>query len=305
MSTLAFSIKLSNQYIEDHAVATGVIMASPIILELDLGPLTPEDRRLAMEIHKFYDSWVVDSDNPLPALPATQDEILATVYYLDELRRLRDQYEHEKAQKAFEKMLDELEALSEDELGKIQGYDRFHFPRKLFTQDRLMCEAEKIQAEDSPRVQALLERMKVPEIPFKAEEKRLEIKQREAEAEKEHLAKEQKEARLAERATWVATHGSDYLKKAIGAEYDCAKQYVTERAALELGTGFKVDFGKTINWDRRSCPSEQALDLALELQGKGFNAEVVWLKDYEGETPLETREAVAVRNYLGKYNVVH
>ena len=113
-----------------------------------------------------------------------------------------------------------------------------------------------------------------------------------------------KDALAAARRDWVETHGSDFLKKAVAAGYDCQRRYVTERAALEL-PGFAVDFDDNASWKSRSCPSEAALELALSLAA--FGAEVVWLTDApnaDAEPYFEPCEAVAVCGYLGKYGAV-
>lgn len=114
----------------------------------------------------------------------------------------------------------------------------------------------------------------------------------------------------AERREWIEAHGSDFLRKAVGAGYDCQRRYVTERVAIEH-PGAVVDFEEHADWRDRSCPSEAALDKALAVEG-----EVVWLTDYPlarklGEheyddyEDFEACEAVIVHDYLGKYRVVY
>lgn len=113
-----------------------------------------------------------------------------------------------------------------------------------------------------------------------------------------------KEAGEAEKAAWIAAHGSAHLQRASAAGYDCQRKYVTERAALEF-PGYTVDFANNAAWRSRSCPSEAALDEALRVGG-----EVVWLTtpprpgnaddDDFGYTAVE---AVAVR-FLDRYDLV-
>jgi hypothetical protein len=108
---------------------------------------------------------------------------------------------------------------------------------------------------------------------------------------------------------WIEAHGSDFLKKAVGADYNCQRAYVSERAALEF-PGYVVDFQDNANWDSRACPSEKALDEALRVKGTA-----VWLTspaqdeaphrdddDYEGR--YESCEAVVIIDYLSKYDLV-
>lgn len=118
-------------------------------------------------------------------------------------------------------------------------------------------------------------------------------------------------ARQAERAAWIETHGSDYLRRATALGYNCQRQYVTERAALEL-PGYEVDFDDRAAWKSRSCPSEAALGEVEQLIRQGYDAEVVWLiepiqePEYSDDDDycFEPCETIVVRNYLGKYDLV-
>lgn len=91
-------------------------------------------------------------------------------------------------------------------------------------------------------------------------------------------------ARDAEKSEWIAAHGSDYLRTAHQAGYDCQRQYVSERAALDL-PGFAV-MPSQAGWSERSCPSEQALQEALRVGGR-----VIWAEP--------GFEAILVARYLG------
>jgi hypothetical protein len=121
------------------------------------------------------------------------------------------------------------------------------------------------------------------------------------------------------KAAWVTAHGSAHLKRAVGEGYDCQRLYVLERAAIEA-PGFVVDFYGGAEWKERSCPSELALDAcdaARELapdrvnRGEPF---VAWLtsaprpvkveEEYGYEEPFTPCEAVVLRDYLGKYDLV-
>jgi hypothetical protein len=142
-----------------------------------------------------------------------------------------------------------------------------------------------------------------------AEEKRHQEQHRREEAERKEAEDRERRARAEERAKWIAAHGSDFLRKAVGAGYDCQRRYVTERAALEY-PGFEVDFDDGAEWKPRSCPSEAALDASLAV---GEECEVVWLTCPVGGMPededgypeeWEPREALAVREFLGKYDLV-
>lgn len=129
-----------------------------------------------------------------------------------------------------------------------------------------------------------------------------------AKAEAEDAAKV---ARLADRAAWIDEHGSEYLRKAVGAGYSCQRQYVTERVALEL-PGFAVDFADRVETKSRACPSERRLDESLALIAGGHQALVVWLtrepvepvEPAEYDEPAEEREAIVIDGYLGRYTLV-
>lgn len=130
---------------------------------------------------------------------------------------------------------------------------------------------------------------------------------------RDRIAREQAEV---ERAAWIAEHGSDYLKKATSAGYNCQRRYVIERAAMEL-PGYHVDYKDRATWKTRSCPSADALDEMLALQEQGREVIIVWLThcwnseqqhEYDGCDVLTENddgvEAIIVRNYLGKYDAI-
>lgn len=116
----------------------------------------------------------------------------------------------------------------------------------------------------------------------------------------------------ADKFFWIAEHGSEHLKEAFQAGYDCQRKYVLQRAAKEFPS-FEVDFNNTSDWKTRSCPSPMALRLAQKVGGK-----VVWLttpassdipdtdREYYEDyyEPFEACEAVVIRRYLDKYDLV-
>lgn len=148
-------------------------------------------------------------------------------------------------------------------------------------------------------------------VPFLEREER-EEKQRIIEQEaREAQARAEKEAKEAEKTTWIAAHGSDYLKDAASLGYNCQRQYVTERAALEF-PDFAADFDNNIKWNDRACPSPETLAEVKALVEAGYNALVVWLTDdgkgreYDDENweEFEPCEAIVIRDYLGKYDLI-
>ena len=125
-------------------------------------------------------------------------------------------------------------------------------------------------------------------------------------AQKEQEEQARRDALAAEKAAWIAAHGSMHLQRATAAGYPCTRRYVTERAALEH-PDYVIDFQETAAWRARACPSEAALDEA-EL----VNGTVVWLTqqacasrdDIDDGLSYEPCEAVVIEGYLGKYVLV-
>ena len=119
----------------------------------------------------------------------------------------------------------------------------------------------------------------------------------------------------AAKSAWIEAHGSDHLKRAFAREHDCQRKYVIERAALEA-PAFTVDFEDAAEWKDRSYPSIDALDHADEMEAlKLGDVQIVWLTepardrkqsrdDYYDYEPFEPCEAIVIRNYLGKYDLV-
>ncbi len=113
---------------------------------------------------------------------------------------------------------------------------------------------------------------------------------------------------------WIAAHGSAHLKRCIAAGYNCKRLYVVERAALEA-PGFTVDFDDKAAWKDRACPTPAALDAEDAARALGLGEPIiVWLTeppsarvpdpegyDFEEFDPCE---AVVVRSYLGRYDLV-
>lgn len=142
---------------------------------------------------------------------------------------------------------------------------------------------------------------------------------KELRAESDAQTEAAKAAKLAEKLAWCAAHGSDQLRRGVEAGYNCQRLYVIERAKLEA-PGFTVDFQNGAEWSARACPSLKALDMAAaaDLLKLG-ESEVVWLTapavnsapidtdsiedDTEGDD-FDPCEAIVLREYLGKYDLV-
>jgi hypothetical protein len=137
---------------------------------------------------------------------------------------------------------------------------------------------------------------------------------REAEALAKREAEETARAEVeAAKAAWINTHGSDHLRRAFAREHNCQRMYVLERARQEA-LGYTVDFEGNAEWKARACPSEAALDEAARIEALGLGeVRIVWLTSparaerleyYDDPGEFEPCEAVVVRDYLGKYDLV-
>lgn len=144
---------------------------------------------------------------------------------------------------------------------------------------------------------------------YAALQERIKAHERE-QTEQERADEARKEAERAqheqERAAWVMQHGSAHLRKCLDGGYDCQRLYAVERAAIEH-PGYTLDYNDTARWKDRSGPSEAALDEAARVGGI-----VVWLTaepssaigNEDWSEDLGPCEAVVIRGYLGKYDLV-
>ena len=121
-----------------------------------------------------------------------------------------------------------------------------------------------------------------------------------------------------EKWQWISEHGSNHLQQCAERGYDCQRLYVLERAAVEA-PGFTVDFNDSSDWKDRSCPTEEAIQAEIEAEALALTAsmpKVVWLTSapshdvsdaygyYDQPEPFEPCEAVVIRRYLDKYDLV-
>lgn len=136
---------------------------------------------------------------------------------------------------------------------------------------------------------------------------------RDAEEKARYLAKEEREkkedeardSRNTEKIRWIGENGSAHIKKAIEGGFDCHRQYLTERAAIEL-PGFVFDWNDNALWGDCACPTMATLELLDILPDE---CGVVWLKrrhDYEDEyDDCDECEVIVYRKYLGsKYDLI-
>lgn len=147
---------------------------------------------------------------------------------------------------------------------------------------------------------------------IRAENERKQAAERAAADEHWRQSEAEKASAEAEKAAWIAAHGSARLKRAHAAGYDCGRLYLRERAAVEY-PGFTLDYENAAAWKRRACPSERALNIETETRAAHPEADevyIVWMTAPPADTPnddeyddeYEAREAVVVkdRRYAGR-----
>lgn len=145
-----------------------------------------------------------------------------------------------------------------------------------------------------------------------AERERKRLQHEDEIAKREQQEAEEKARLEEEKKAWIAEHGSDYLKRATKLDYNCQRQYIKERVALEY-PDYTVDFDEQAEWKDRACPSLTALYEVEKLIEAGVKAEVVWLTEPIGpanagddyyEYDWVSCEAIVITEYLGRYILV-
>lgn len=111
--------------------------------------------------------------------------------------------------------------------------------------------------------------------------------------------KEVKKPLSEEKKEWIERFGSVHLKRAHQMNYNCQRQYVTERAEKEYPE-FILDFYLETKLKERPLPSEKALDAeeALRKNNPNTHVRVEWMQKPEKEC-----EVVVMYDYLGKYRL--
>jgi len=139
------------------------------------------------------------------------------------------------------------------------------------------------------------------------EKTKREEEKKKKDAEEKRLRKEKEEKREIEKANWIEQFGSDHLQRAFKLGHNSQRKYVIERCNMELPE-FSVDFNDKITWQDRSFPSLEAIEQVEKLIKQGYKAEIVWLThpdiDLELDEEWEKCEAILIRNYLGKYDLI-
>lgn len=298
MNTITITLALNDTTRTAHAIHTGIILPRQSEFRVDLTEFSPEQRAALLAVTgpaTTFDASRTSTrttstalEFETPALPATPDAWISVLQANAAARATQHARELDAEIAEVARLMPELERmenLSDTELtgARIPDTRGTVYPETKAYNDRLKAMQARIYAARSVHDAWL--RQQRDEEQARNQKSEAAAKAREAQAQ-------------ADRAAWVTAHGSDYLKKAVNAGYDCQRLYVTERAAMEH-PAYVVDYQDTARWNDRSCPSEAALDEALRVNG-----EVVWLTNHPADEDDRQCEAVVIRGYLGQYDLI-
>lgn len=284
------SFRLTGEYREQYFVEHGEVLPCEQELTVNAAELSEKARRAIALDHGTTQKFSVGSYEQ----PLTKERLNADL---------------EERWDLYEAAVSELQRAADEQLAELEGIenlaDKFchwklpgvrvdnsverHLPGGMWKDIH-----SHLTPEQKDRRKALEKRFAEEEKIKKAD---LARRNEEAEAKKEAL-KEQYEA---EKLQWIEEHGSDYLKKAVSNGFDSQRKYVEERAAIEFA-GFLVDFDGSAEWNDRSFPSEEALDILEQVKPMSKRATIVWIisrHDADPEWSDEQEEAVVIRGFLG------
>jgi hypothetical protein len=300
-------MKITFHYSKDaqknYFVQNGEQLAEEGELEYDPATLTTEQRELIYGEKILY-AHKISFDHP-----CTIEDILA---YLDRARREED-LELAKATATALAVVDEWHSKTAMEIATNNIYQRNRYcheirlcdygrakellksnlnhplvddatPQRIVAIDRVIAAAKELCKDRDAQAQA-------------RDEQAEDLRQAKIQAEKQR--------KLAEMAEWIDRHGDEQLKLAHANKFKCHRLYVGQRAALEY-PGFILDFDDKFTWKERVGPSLTALKKLGEYPGT--NATIVWMTgmgdDDEANFEFEWFEAIAIREYLGKYDLI-
>jgi len=293
---MELKLKYTPEAAKAYTIATGKIPRYQT--EVPLGQMTPEQRALIVEM---VDDIPTTGDAPVvyahkaafvsPLVPTTPEEWVEVAQAWKAATEAAKRKEFDQSQEQAQKFVAKCEeALTLEDDAFVKRVQERPYEEKVAYGYRWKPDRpELVEPELDARARDIAERVQVRFTPLQEEWIRKAI-QRDKEMEALKVTARQK--REDEKAAWIAAHGSEYLRKATGAGYDCQRRYVEERAALEY-PGYWVDFDEDAQYFDRAAPSEAALDEALRVGGQ-----VVWrviaLEDEYGDTVKDGAEAVRV-----------
>ena len=280
ISQIDFSYTLSEKYRNRIFIETGTRPHNSHSITLESAALSQTAREALVEVEPYYWSGCkLGEFDSIPSLSEINERLI-------QLRRNRD----EKMNNAIEiaiAFVNEMEEADDDKLIKMPTFLP-NISAELFAKKAAI---HYVQFKNLlKKREEIINQLEIAARKEKEEERKAES------AEKERLEKE--------KAEWIEANGSDHLQRAFKAGYNCHRIYVKERAAIEF-PGFAVDFDDNVRWKSRSCPSGEALDLSEQYP----ESQIVWVtrKHDNDYAPYEEEEceAVIIRWYLGKYDLIH
>ena len=318
---LHVSFLLSDEARQSRFVATGEMPERKQTIDLDMTAATPEQRQaiaaicgtdLVIEIGewKCYETLIDPMPHmeqiPLKAVPDLDAVLIHGLRMQAEKLAAQAEYDAYCRQecevdlaKKIQNLQDYLaqQSIHNDYDTELWRYELVQHGKRLHM-DRSEYDAvrEKYDAMVSIRKSEIEAELKIDE-----ERKRIEAEQA-----------------AAARLEWISANGSEYLRRAVAAGYNCKRKYLVERAVLEY-PGFTVDVEDAAEWRSRSCPSTEALDEqdALLAAHTGITVDIVWLtapasdhktdseRDEFDEEQSEPCEAIVVNDPIyGKYDLV-
>jgi len=302
-SILKIKYRLAAEWRQEQFVETGQMPEIVQTSYLDLTAATPEQRRKIFRVagEKLEIDWSAAFDYPEYHGQPTIEQITADC---ERLAIKADERDRKRLNDRAATAIRTIQDLIKRQAPEIEQYHKMS--------DADMQRAKELGVDLGAYLAALADyEEQQPEFRRLAEE----AKQRREKAQAEEAERMRKiqEKREAEKRAWIEAHGSEYLRRAcLKGGYDCQRRYIIERAAMEA-PGYTVDFDDAAAWRSRSCPSAAALDEEDAARALGLGEpEIVWLTnppkdshddddDYFEFSPCE---AVAIRGYLGKYDLV-
>lgn len=280
-----FTLTLSADALKKALIDTGVPLQRTVTLTVPIAELSREARATLVHAGASFrdpgwdyalNQWEVEA---VPTTPAEWEDLCAA--YRAEVASVKEERQAKRA-RDLRSALDTLAALESQPIEDIGG--TYLLPL--------------LPSGPEPAYQEFLERHTL--LATAIEEHR-----RAKEEAAQRRDAEQQQRQQADRAAWIAAHGSARLQRATAAGYPCKRQYIVERAALEC-PGFVVDFQDESAWEELACPSEAALDCMDAHQEHGARA--VWLTLLSGplyqDEGFEPQEAVVIEGYLGAYTLL-
>lgn len=299
-AVLNVKYNLSDAYRQERCVATGWLPKKNQSAELNMLEASPEQRAAILRLAGMgLELDMTHYDYPEYAGEPTPEQLAA------DCERLADEKEAAERKSLAKEIAQRAEWIGD---GIERGDPQLSYHVKISEAERKAAARLGVDLGEYDAARARYDAVQ-PELKRRADEARADKERIEAEMAERKRA--EADAARAEKAAWVEAHGSDYLKRACAAGHNCQRLYVKERAGQEA-PNYVVDFDNNAEWRERSCPSLTALnELDKVAQLQIGEPEIVWLEaephDKNNEEPeygFEECEAVVIRSYLGKYDLV-